>query len=125
LNFGRNGDFLDFLFQDTFNAVLLWYLSDVVGASCWFKKLGKKVATTVDLVLSVTKTDATFYLLYQYSLTGQGLSTNSQLAANFLLAEIFVPACKPAKLLNDKTPTTFFPTLFFCVSIQLKRGTPS
>ena len=38
LNFGGNGDFLDFLFQDTFNAVLLRYLSDVVGASCWFKK---------------------------------------------------------------------------------------
>jgi hypothetical protein len=42
----------------------LRYLSDVVGASCWFKKVGKKVATTVDLVLSVTKTDATFYLLF-------------------------------------------------------------
>jgi hypothetical protein len=64
LNFGGNGDFLDFLFQDTFNAVLLRYLSDVVGASCWFKKVGKKVATTVDLVLSVTKTDTTFYLLF-------------------------------------------------------------
>ena len=38
LNFGGNGNFLDFLFQDTFNAVLLRYLSDVVGVSCWFKK---------------------------------------------------------------------------------------
>jgi hypothetical protein len=28
------------------------------------RKVGKKVATTVDLVLSVTKTDATFYLLF-------------------------------------------------------------
>jgi hypothetical protein len=47
-NFGRNGNFLDFLFQDTFNALLLWYLSDVVGASCWFKKGLILVAAHVD-----------------------------------------------------------------------------
>jgi len=47
LNFGGNGDFLDFLFQDTFNAVLLRYLSDVVGAS-WFKKELILVAGHVD-----------------------------------------------------------------------------